>query len=123
MNNKNNNNSDNSTSDEKEEESNFKEIEEMTLEIYEPYPMTMDITPIRYQIDVEDVEDVEEAEFCVEWDGGTQTCGASQIVYLQNMVPLTRGRLLDDTNGYFEDANNFVEVGNIIAEWFNLPPP
>jgi hypothetical protein len=79
--------------------------------------MTMVITPIGYQIDFE------EEAFYVEWEGGTQTSGASQIVFLQDMVPLTRGQRLDDTNGYFEQVNSFVDVGNVIAEWFNLPLP
>ena len=102
-------------SQESSDGNNISQIQEMTLEIYEPHPMTIDITPI------EDEHDAEEASFYVEWEGGTQTYTASQITDLQNIVPLTRGELMDD-NGYFEYANSFVEVGNIIAEWFNLPP-
>jgi len=88
------------------------EIDPIILEIVEPHPMTVEITPIGYHIHVDD------EAFHVEWAGHSQFCGITQIVFLQNIIPLTRGELIYEEEGYSEEVTSFAEVEATLVDWF-----
>lgn len=98
---------------------NDDDIEPIFLEISEPTPMTVEITPIGYHSHVDD------EAFHVEWEGRSLICGINQIVYLQNIVPLTKGELIyiseEEEDGHIEGVHSFADVEANLIDWFGLP--